>query len=74
MTHLQSNLAHCSDSFSGQLLINVIDILCQLCGDVICIGFISYGSQNVQLQELDVGWLIDAAIEGGVYLHSRAAR
>lgn len=54
MPYLQGNLANCSDGLPGQFLINVIHILCQLSGNVISVGLISYGSQDVQLQELDV--------------------
>ena len=70
---LKSNLADSSDSLPGQFFINVIHILGQLSGNVIGIGLVGDGSQDVQLQELDVGRLIDAAVEGGVDLHSSIA-
>lgn len=69
MHYLQGNLANCSDGLPSQFLINVVHILCQLSGDVVGVGLVGNGSQDVQLQELDVGGLIDAAVEGGVYLH-----
>ena len=52
--YLKSNLADSSDSLPGQLFIDVIHILCQLSGNVAGIGLVGNGSQDVQLQELDV--------------------
>ena len=70
--YLKCNLADRAYCFPCQLLIDVIDILRQLCGNIIGIGLISNGSQDVQLQVLDVGRLVDAAVEGGVNLQGRS--
>ena len=72
--YLECNLAHSANGFPSQLLVNVIHVLCQLCGNVIGIGLISYGSEDVQLQMLDVGRLIDAAVESCVDLKHRSAK
>ena len=71
--YLQGDAANRLDSVSCQVGVNVIDILCQLGGNLIGIGLICNGRQDLQLQLLDVGGLVHPAEEGCVYLQTHIA-
>ena len=71
MFHLYSYSPHGLDSVPRQLLVNVIDILGELGGNVECVRLVGYGCQDVQLQGLNVAGLILPAVECGVDLRTR---
>ena len=68
--HLYGYAAHRFHGVARQLLIDVVDVLGELCGDLKGVRLVCDGCQDVQLQRLDVAGLILAAVERGVYLRT----
>jgi hypothetical protein len=71
---LERNLAHSLDSCSSQGVVDVRGVLRQLGGNLVCVGLIRNGAQDLQLDHLDVRRLVLAAVEAGVYLQHYCLR
>lgn len=65
---LEGNLTNRVDRLPSEDGVDVGNVLCELCDNVIGVAFICNGGEDFQLDALYVGGFVDAAKQGGVYL------